>query len=161
MSARRLVLAVASVVLGLTAACTSPRLRRPLRPRYPEILRSAEVPGGRVVAHGWVDRRGQLTRVTVAPDRGTHALFAQAVTTALREARLRPARRVGLARGSAVALPVRFVLLAPGASPPASDAHTRWVGPVGLPSVCPAPSARGEVLVCVPAAWRAVIVVHD
>jgi hypothetical protein len=160
MIVRRSPLPLCALLIGSVTACSPPRLQQPIAPRFPEMLRSAEVPGGRVVARAQVDRKGRLTAISVSPDTAAHVLFAQAVKVALRKAQLRPARRAGLARGGAVEIAVRFVLLRPGAPPPA-DVHTRWVGATGLPAVCPSPTAHEEVVVCARADWQAVHVVYE
>jgi TonB family protein len=144
-----------------TAACTPARLTFRSTPRVPEILRSAGIPGGRVLLRARVDPNGRLAAVRLTPDSGTHQLLTYSLGLALRTATVKPARWAGMAREGRLEVPVRFVVLRAPDPAPVAGPDEQWVRAEGLPTRCPAPTSRAEVVVCQPAPWmRRLVLPH-
>jgi protein TonB len=82
---------------------------RPAKPRYPDALKSVNVEG-EVMVQYIVDARGRVEPGSIKVLSSAHALFAQAVRTALLEARYRPAEVNGRPVRQLVQQPFRFKL---------------------------------------------------
>jgi len=77
-------------------------------PRYPEALRLAGV-GGRVVARFVVDTAGRVEAASIEFPEASHALFAEAVRSALQRQRFAPAEMGGHRVRQLVLQPFSFV----------------------------------------------------
>jgi TonB family protein len=129
-------------LIALTVGCQAARPVTWTVPRYPDMLRSANVEG-HVVAHIPIAADGTPGRIRFETTPGFHELFGQAIRNAVRSSKFTPATRLGRRVSSEVTVPVTFVLLQP-ATPLAFDER----GIAGLPDRCPAPKTAGEQVVC-------------
>jgi TonB family protein len=150
---RGTLLAMACVLL---ASCTRPRPLEPVRPRYPSMLRSANVTGD-VTVQAVVDRDGKVSAIRFDSSRATHDIFRASVKASLRAARFRPARRLGVRRTGLVEYVVHFVLV----QSPTDSLHpsARRV-PSDTVSQCPLARNAHEIVVCAPSTLTRVDVLH-
>ena len=153
--------------LLVAGACAPPRARAPIAPRFPEILRSAAVPGGEVRVVARVERAGGLRILHVTPGATMEAqppvvqtLFAQAARSAVHAAGVAPGRRLGRAVGGRLEVRVRWVLLRPEGPRPANLPARFTRGVDSLPAACPR-AADGAVVVCARADWPHHQVLYD
>ncbi len=137
---------VAIACVLLQASCTRPRPVEPVRPRYPDMLRSVNLTGD-VTVRAVIDRNGRVSALRFDSSRATHDLFRASVKASLRAARFRPARQLGLPRPGRVEYVVHFVLvqspidsLRPNDRRAASDTVSQ----------CPAARSAHEIVVCAP-----------
>lgn len=140
---RGTLVAIACVLL---ASCTRPRPLQPVRPRYPDMLRSANLTGD-ITVQAVVDHNGRVSALRFDSSRTTHDLFRASVKASLRAASFRPARQLGLRRAGSVEYVVRFVLVQ---SPTDSlRPHDRRVASDTV-SHCPLARNAHEIVVCAP-----------
>jgi hypothetical protein len=150
---RGTLMAIACVLL---ASCTRPRPLEPLQPRYPDMLRSANLTSD-VTVHAAVDHDGKVSALRFDSSRTTHDLFRASVKASLRAASFRPARQLGLRRAGRVEYVVCFVLVqSPTDSLRPNDRR------VASDTVSHCPLARNahEIVVCAPSTLTRVDVLH-
>jgi hypothetical protein len=126
------------------ASCASPRPLEPLAPRYPDMLRSADMTGV-VIAAVRVSRTGEVTAIRFDSVALAHDLFRRSVGLTLKNERFAPARMLGFPRAGEATYVVRFVLLLPDSLSRASE---RSPAADTMPVACPAPKDKNEILVC-------------
>ena len=140
---RGTLVAIACVLL---ASCTPPRPLQPVWPRYPDMLRSANLTG-EVTVQADVDRNGRVSAVRVDSSRTTHDQFRTSVKNSLRAASFRPARRLGLRRPGRVQYLVHVVLVQ---SPKDSLRPNDRRAASDTVSECPLARNAHEIIVCAP-----------
>jgi TonB family protein len=145
-----------AIACVLLAACTRPRPLQPVRPRYPVMLRSANLTG-EVTVKAVVDHNGKVSALHFDSSRTTHDQFRASVKASLRAASFRPARQLGVRRTGTIEYVVRFVLvqspmdsLRPNDRRVASDTVSH----------CPLARQAHEIVVCAPSTWTRVDVLH-
>jgi TonB family protein len=133
----------ASLVCLALVACLPPRPAEPLRPRYPDMLRSANV-SGTVNVSVQVDSHGSVRTVGFDSLPAAHEQFRAAARYSIRPIRFKPARTFGIARSGTARYTIDFVLvrsrrpLRPGER--LSDGDTVLV--------CPSPRSPSHLVVC-------------
>lgn len=127
-----------------SAACAGPRQLEPVVPRYPEVLRSANVTGS-LHARVSVNKKGGIDAIDVDSIGPAHPLFRSAVESSFRALRFSPARTLGIPHSAELGYLIRFVLIRPE-EPLRED--ERLVPPDSLAVACPRPAARNEIVVC-------------
>lgn len=132
------------LVCLVSSACAAARQLDPVVPRYPEILRSANVTGT-VRARVSVNHKGAIDAIQVDSVEPAHALFRSAVISSFRTLRFAPARTLGIPHSEELPYLIRFVLVRPE-EPLKED--ERLVLTDSLLGVCPKPAARYEIVVC-------------
>jgi TonB family protein len=133
----------ASVICLALVACLPPRPTEPLKPRYPDMLRSANVTGTVTVSVA-VDKHGAVRKVRVDTLTAAHEMFRAAVRYYIRRVHFKPARTIGIARSGTAKYTIDFVLvrsrqaLQPGERRSSSDTVL----------VCPASHSQSHLVVC-------------
>jgi len=150
---RGTLMAIACVLL---ASCTRPRPLESVRPRYPDMLRHANLTGD-VTVHAVVEHNGKVSAVRFDSSRTTHDLFRASVKAGLRAASFRPARRLGLRRAGKVDYVVRFVLVQSPADPLRPNDRR-----AASDTVRHCPQARNalEIVVCAPSMLTRIDILH-
>jgi TonB family protein len=139
------------------AACAPPRQLQPVFPRYPEILRSANLTGN-VHARVSINRKGGIDSIRVDSAGPAQALFRSAVVSSFQALRFSPARILGVPHSAELDYLIRFVLVRP-VKPLQED--ERLVTSDSLFATCPKPAAEFEIVVCRPAVPTRIRVLHQ
>jgi TonB family protein len=116
----------------------------PVAPRYPDALHDASATGT-VSARVTVNRGGGVDAVQWESLAGTHDIFGAAVTTFFRKLQFRPARTIGIPHAAQLNYLIRFVVIRPERP---LNKDERLVGGDSLPSRCPDPAVKNQIVVC-------------
>ena len=140
----------------LLSACSTPRPLQPIEPRYPDMLRSANVAGD-ISVNVTIDRDGRVAAVRYDSTSNGHELFRMSARTYLQHLRFSPARWFGLAHVGSASYEIQFVLVrAPEDPLRPNDRHAAN----DTITACPRSRDPRRIIVCAPSTLSRTEVSH-